>query len=147
MTEQDIASELIDIRLQLGLDFVGIATAIATGNQKEIRWKYVAGNRNNRYQKIVLQVGKGIAGIVWRTGRPIIAEDLKTERQAPIQEYPIALTENLASIIAVPILSEGAVIAVMLGGNRKVTQLKEALITDFQTIANKMEPSLLAVKE
>ncbi|EUJ45742.1 GAF domain-containing protein [Listeria riparia] len=147
MTEQDIASELIDIRLQLGLDFVGIATAIATGNQKEIRWKYVAGNRNNRYQKIVLQVGKGIAGIVWRTGRPIIAEDLKTERQAPIQEYPIALTENLASIIAVPILSEGAVIAVMLGGNRKVTQLKEALITDFQVIANKMEPSLLAVKE
>ncbi|MBC1530056.1 GAF domain-containing protein [Listeria booriae] len=147
MTEQDIASELIDIRLQLGLDFVGIATAIATGNQKEIRWKYVAGNRNNRYQKIVLQVGKGIAGIVWRTARPMIAEDLKTERQAPIQEYPIALTENLASIIAVPILSEGAVIAVMLGGNRKVTQLKEALITDFQVIANKMEPSLLAVKE
>lgn len=51
MKEQDIVNELIDIRLQLGLDFVGIATAIAANGQKEIRWKYVAGNRNQRYQK------------------------------------------------------------------------------------------------
>ncbi|MBC6309659.1 GAF domain-containing protein [Listeria sp. FSL L7-1582] len=147
MKEQDIASELIDIRLQFGLDFVGIATAIAADGQKEIRWKYVAGNRNNRYQKIVLQVGKGIAGIVWRTARIMISENLNQDRDAPLQEYPIALTENLASIIAVPIMSEGVVIGVMLGGYRKVTQIKTSMPTDFQIIADKMQQSLLAVKE
>ncbi|MBC6316350.1 GAF domain-containing protein [Listeria grandensis] len=147
MKEQDIASELIDIRLQLGLDFVGIATAIAAGGQKEIRWKYVAGNRNERYQKIVLQVGKGIAGIVWRTARPMIAEDLKNDRLAPLQEYPIALTENLASIIAVPITVEDTVIGVMLGGYRKVTHIKAPLIGNFKTCAEGMQKSLLAIKE
>ncbi|EUJ40313.1 hypothetical protein PWEIH_04506 [Listeria weihenstephanensis FSL R9-0317] len=147
MKEQDIASELIDIRLQLGLDFVGIATAVAGEAQKEIRWKYVAGNRNNRYQKIVLQVGKGIAGIVWRTARPIIAEDLKNDRLAPLQEYPIALTENLASIIAVPIMSDGSVIGVMLGGYRKVTQIKETTIDAFRITADKMQQSLQNIKE
>ncbi|WP_430536038.1 GAF domain-containing protein [Listeria rocourtiae] len=147
MKEQDIANELIDIRLQLGLDFVGIATAIAANGQKEIRWKYVAGNRNQRYQKIVLQIGKGIAGIVWRTARPMVSEDLKNDRFAPLQEYPIALIENLASIVAVPIMSEDAVIGVMLGGYRKVTQIKEPVITNLQEVADKMQPNLIATKE
>lgn len=44
-------------------------------------------------------------------------------------------------------MSEDAVIGVMLGGYRKVTQIKEPVIMNLQGIADKMQQNLLATKE
>ncbi|WP_163651836.1 GAF domain-containing protein [Listeria sp. PSOL-1] len=145
--EQLITDSLMDTRLDYAFDFLGIAINTKESNQKVIKWKYVSGNRNNRYQKIVLQVGKGFAGIVWKTARPMIVTNFKEELAGPLEEFPIAITENLASLIAVPVLSEQEVIAVLVGGYRKVTEMDDSLMHVLNKTANGLVATIIELKK
>lgn len=56
-------------------EFVGIALQ-AELYPYPIKWCFVAGNRNERFRKITLRRGFGIAGLVLRTGKPFYSNDL-----------------------------------------------------------------------
>lgn len=107
MTDQ-IQQRIDQIKEELQVDFV--ALALSTVNEmtkvRVIRWKYVAGNTNHYYQRIRLQVGKGIGGIVWRTGRAYQATDLQKQPEKLV-ELPITRMEKLESIAAFPALEQG----------------------------------------
>ncbi|WP_182104526.1 GAF domain-containing protein [Niallia taxi] len=144
--EQKITDLLIEIRLQLEVDFVGLAMAAENADGEiVIKWKYVSNNRNNRYQKIVLQVGKGIAGIVWKTARPYVVEDAKKDIQEA-KDFPLTITEQLVSMAAIPLLNGHEVQAVLLGGFRKKKKLNQEFIDQLISLCTEINPLLLEVR-
>lgn len=144
--EQKITDLLIEIRLQLEVDFVGLAMAAENADGEiVIKWKYVSNNRNNRYQKIVLQVGKGIAGIVWKTARPYVIEDAKKDIQET-KDFPLTITEQLVSMAAIPLLNGHEVQAVLLGGFRKKKKLNQEFIDQLISLCTEINPLLLEVR-
>ncbi|MHC5251592.1 GAF domain-containing protein [Listeria kieliensis] len=140
--KHEITDYLIEARLDLGVDFLGIALDTSETSVKEIKWLFASGNRNNRYQKIVLQNGKGIAGIVWKTGRAMSIQNLREEVE-DLSQFPIAIMENLVSIVAIPILVEQEVLAIFLGGYRKETVMDERIKQQMDAVAEKLSPYLL----
>ncbi|MBM7689237.1 hypothetical protein BCR24_10780 [Enterococcus ureilyticus] len=131
MTDQ-IQRRIEQIKEELHVDFV--ALALSTINEvtkvRVIRWNYVAGNTNQHYQRIRLQVGKGIGGIVWRTGRAYQATELQKQPEKLI-ELPITRLEKLETVAAFPALENGEVKGVLLIGYRQKTIITE----DFLTVA------------
>lgn len=125
MTDQ-IQQRMDQLKEELEVDFV--ALALSTVNEatkvRVIRWNYVVGNTNQQYQRILLQVGKGIGGIVWRTGRAYQATDLQKHPEKLV-ELPITRMEKLDSIAALPVAERGEVKGVLLVGYREKTIITE----------------------
>ena len=133
--EQKIIDLLIEIRLQLEVDFVGLAMAAENEDgDVVIKWKYVSNNRNNRYQ-----VGKGIACIVWKTARPYVIEDAKKDIQET-KDFPLTITEQLVSMAAIPLLHGHEVQAVLLGGFRKRKTINQPFIDELISICTEINP-------
>lgn len=124
-----IQNEIDQLKVTLAVDFVGLAlsTKQPISHKKEIRWHYVSGNTSQRYQKIVLQIGHGFAGIVWRTGRQLQEYHLEVKTAEELLEYPIAIAEDLKSVVVQPVMKEDEMLAVLLVGYRSVNQLTPAL--------------------
>ncbi|EMG28614.1 hypothetical protein [Listeria fleischmannii] len=60
-----------------------------------------------------------------------------------MEEYPIAITENLISILAIPILIDQEVMAIFLGGYRKETQLEKTKLEQLEKISTELAPKLI----
>lgn len=100
-------------------NFVGVALQENSTDQK-IRWRYAAGNQGERFRKIVLRPGIGIAGLVIRTGKPYWDNYVANKNYADYMYRPITKIEKLTAVAAVPIFSNKAslVTGVLLGGYR-----------------------------
>lgn len=121
------------LRERFKFDFVSIALVQSAANQFVLRWQYVSGNLNNRYKRIVLHSGKGIAGRVFKTGKSMIIPNVKTELESnDLFNYPILVSEQLQSVCAVPLWREGRVLGVLLVGFRDLDTLTDTLIADFR---------------
>lgn len=101
---------------ELACDFVGLALQNNVG--PDVRWHYAAGNMNNKYMKITVRYGKGIAGKVISTGRPVTVEGFPQNISGKALEYPIMLAEKLKTAYAVPIYFNGLPKGVLLVGKR-----------------------------
>lgn len=97
-------------------EFVGLA--VYHSSAKEIRWHVAIGNRNDKYKRIIVRYGKGIAGQVIRNGRPMTVIGPFDQRAGKQTEYPILIAEQLLSAYAVPVSSHGIPWGVLLIGNR-----------------------------
>lgn len=120
-----IQDRIDQLRQALAVDFVGMAlgTTHPLSQKKEIRWRYASGNLSQRYEKIVLQIGHGFAGIVWRTGRQLLEQHLEQKTADELLEYPIAIAEELKSVVVQPVMKGDEMLAVLLIGYRSVDQL------------------------
>ncbi|MGM0239373.1 GAF domain-containing protein [Enterococcus sp. AZ103] len=130
-------------RKKIGCDFLGVAENVAEKNQTtEIRWLHVAGNQGTAYQKIRLRVGRGIAGIVWKTGRMHEEHHILSQTDK-LAEYPIARTEKLQSSLAAPIIDNREVYGVVLMGYRQEKYFsendKESLVQICEALKGKLE--------
>lgn len=102
-------------------DFVGVAVQ-AQDPPHSIKWSFVAGNSNERFRKIVLRSGIGIAGLVVRTGKPFWDNNLTEYEYSSKMYTPIAKSERLKTATAVPIINNlGLVDGVLLAGYRTNT--------------------------
>lgn len=122
-------------RLQelFGFDFVGIALVQSPERRFELRWVYVTGNRSERYRLIKLQSGKGIAGLVFKTGKPMYVENADKEWSAgDLFNYPIITAEGLKSFGAIPLYKYNRVKGVMLVGYREGRKLTSEQFEDFK---------------
>lgn len=126
---------MIDSTLQTAMDqitkevyqnenyaFVSIAFADNT-NLHRIRWYQAQGNLNQRYQKIILRAGIGIAGMVLRTGMPVLANANPNGQKNLISTYPIMISEALTNAVAIPIIDPETTLTggVLLAGYRDGT--------------------------
>lgn len=118
-SKHDYQSELEVLRLRFGFDFAGLALPTEDHAGMKIKWRYVSGNLNNRYQRIVLRNGRGIAGTVMKTGKPMtIADTNQEEIQQSLFNFPILLSEQLTALIAIPLWHNHRVKGVLLFGQR-----------------------------
>ncbi|WP_086315557.1 hypothetical protein A5821_003045 [Enterococcus sp. 7F3_DIV0205] len=138
MTDQ-VQQKIAQIKEELQVDFVALALSSvnAVTKVRVIRWSYVAGNTNQNYKRIRLQVGKGIGGIVWRTGRAYQATDLQKQPEKLV-ELPITRTEKLETIAAFPVLKVGEVKGVLLVGYREKITVTKDFLTTAQDKANEL---------
>ncbi|OMC97213.1 GAF domain-containing protein [Paenibacillus sp. FSL R5-0636] len=134
----DYQIELDRIRAALGYDFMSLALAEPAEYDYVIRWKYASGNTNDRYKRIVLQSGRGIAGIVFKTGKPFLIPSVQTDvKPDTLFNYPITKMENLNSIGAVPVWNDARVAGVLLGGFRGERQVTAEMLRDLDRVARK----------
>ncbi|MBL0388689.1 GAF domain-containing protein [Tumebacillus sp. ITR2] len=112
---EEIQKALDGLRLQVGVDFLALAIAEGDG---QIRWVNASGNRNDRFKRIVLRPGKGIAGRVITLGRPIVVEGIVPKAGDDPREYPILLAEGLCCAVAVPVVCGSRVRGVLLMASR-----------------------------
>lgn len=130
-----IQKQLDRLRMQTNVDFVGLAISQITDRGiREIRWQFVSGNLSDQYKKIVLQSGKGLAGIVWRTGRKLIDEHLQAKKENFLS-YPILTMECLESAAALPVLYKQEVMAVLLLAYRKEQPFSYEIIAQAEQLA------------
>jgi nitrogen regulatory protein A len=117
-------------------DFSGLAWIDYHDNR--IRWLYTSGNSNDRFKRIALKPGRGLAGFVLKLGRPIIIDMSKPdiERIRLQHEYSIMLVEDLHAVIAVPFKIQTEMRGVLLIGNRSERYYQE---NDLQLISNMTE--------
>jgi nitrogen regulatory protein A len=111
-----IETHLNQIRNLTSSDFAGLAWT--DRNDYIIRWKFASGNRNERYKRIILRPGRGIAGQVIRSGRPMRLDSFTIQSGDDAREYPIFLAENLKSAAAAPVVINSKVKGVLLIGTR-----------------------------
>ncbi|WP_342566253.1 GAF domain-containing protein [Paenibacillus sp. FSL R7-0345] len=134
----DYQGELDEIRKALGYDFISLALAEPAEYDYVIRWKYASGNTNERYKRIVLQSGRGIAGIVFKTGKPFLLPSVEKDvHPDSLFTFPITKMENLRSIAAVPIWNDARVAGVLLGGFRGERQVTHEMVQALEETARR----------
>lgn len=119
----EIAHMCESILSKIATDFVGLALQNREG--PDVRWHYAAGNSNDKYKKITVRYGKGIAGKVISTGSPITVNNFPDNIHGKALEYPIMLAEKLLYAFAVPIFYKGAPKGVLLVGRRTNKPINE----------------------
>lgn len=115
-----------EIRSAADFGLVAIALVEPAENQYVLKWKYAAGNLNDRFKKVVLQTGKGIAGTVFKTGKPLLIPDISNFADSNnLYNYPVLAFEKLRSMGAVPLWHNGRVAGVLLAGYREGQSMTE----------------------
>ncbi len=125
--------QIDQLREQGGYDFVSLAFEQSASNGFVITWQYASGNLNNRYKRIVLQSGRGIAGIVFKTGKPMVVPNVLTLLpQEELFNYPILVSERLRSLAALPLFQHDRVAGVLLVGYREVDRMTKLALEQLQ---------------
>lgn len=136
----DHQTQIEQFRAHTEFDFVAIALVEPAQNQFVLKWKYTSGGLSTRIKKVVLQSGKGVAGLVFKTGKPLLVKDRKEfTKNEDLFNYPILVFENLRSLGAVPLWHNGRVAGVLLGGFREeglMTEEKLDLLRKQAAIGN-----------
>lgn len=113
---QSITNKMEMLKGRTEVDFLGLGVYDVMA--EEIRWRVAVGAKNTRYKRIVIRMGKGIAGEAIQLNRTIKIEDYPNDVLGDPIEYPILLVEQLRSVIAVPVANEERVYGVLLIGQR-----------------------------
>ncbi|GKV69035.1 hypothetical protein NCCP2716_15330 [Sporosarcina sp. NCCP-2716] len=131
----DYLQQVEEIRRVTGCDFVALALVQPEERNFQIRWEYAAGNMSQRYRRIVLQSGKGVAGLVFKTGKPIFAPDAAAYCSASdLYNYPIIVAEQLESFAAIPLFKYNRVKGILLAGCRKKNCMDESRFERLQSL-------------
>jgi len=135
-----IIERMETLRNKINADFIGLA--IYDAMTEEIRWRLAVGATNSRYKRIVIRMGKGIAGEVIQLNRTVKVESFPHDVLGKPMEYPILLVEHLKSSIAVPVSDSLRIYGVLLVGQRterSYSELEESEINNIaQEIANEI---------
>lgn len=134
----DYQQELDQFRTWLGYDFMSLALAESAEYHYVIKWKYATGNLNDCFKGIVLQSGRGIAGIVFKTGKPMIIESVAQHIDTELLfNYPIVRMEKLKSLVAVPLWNDNRVAGVLLGGFRDEQRVTIDMLHQLDELAHR----------
>lgn len=130
-------TKIDELREMLACDFISLAIAKSASEGSEITWQYASGNLNDRYKRIVLHSGKGIAGVVFKTGKEMIVNSVKDELlEKDLFNYPIIVSEQLSSLAAVPLFQFSRVAGVLLIGYRQAHRVTSQLCNELNQHLN-----------
>jgi nitrogen regulatory protein A len=132
------------LKSRIGSDFVGLALQNEVG--LDVSWHYATGNLNDKYKRITVRFGKGIAGKVISSGSEMIINNFPDEIVGKITDYPIMLAEKLISSYAVPLLFHAAPKGVLLVGNRKMQIFTDNELEQVKKSALLLELTLKGLK-
>lgn len=86
---------------KIDCEFVGLAMQNKIG--PDIKWHYASGNLNDKYKRITVRYGKGIAGKIISSGSPMVIEEFPNNILGKSIDYPIMLGEKLISAFGAPL--------------------------------------------
>ncbi|MDU2065853.1 MAG: GAF domain-containing protein [Sporomusaceae bacterium] len=135
--KEKIITLLNNTRSEARADFSALACQEPV--QGVIRWKYAVGNQNERFRRIVLHSGKGIAGKVLLSGRPTQVVNYQPMPHDDPREYPILYAEQLRTALGVPVYIDKRVHGVLLIGYRSDWNLTIKEISLTQRYAKELE--------
>jgi signal transduction protein with GAF and PtsI domain len=101
---------------EIDCEFVGLAIQNKIG--PDIRWHYAFGNLNDKYKRITVRYGKGIAGKIISSGSPMMIQDFPNHILGKSIDYPIMLGEKLISSYGVPLFFNAVPKGVLVIGKR-----------------------------
>jgi nitrogen regulatory protein A len=104
------------LKEDIGCDFVALAFQNEVG--PDVRWHYATGNLNEKYRRITVRFGKGIAGKIISSGSPMMLCHFPNDIYGKITDHPIMLAEKLVSCYAVPLFFNFVPKGVLLIGKR-----------------------------
>jgi signal transduction protein with GAF and PtsI domain len=133
ISKSGIESSLYALRRLTATDFAALAWM--DEGERIVRWRYASGNRNERYKRIMMRNGKGVAGSVMRSGRPLLLQAFSPQQGDVPSDYPILLAEGLRSIIGYPITIGDRVLGVLLIGNRYDHQFDPSTVELVSNVA------------
>ncbi|WHY92670.1 GAF domain-containing protein [Neobacillus cucumis] len=119
------------LKAAVNCEFVGLAFQNEIG--PGVRWHYVSGNLNNKYERITVRFGKGIAGKIISSGSAMMLRNFPKNIIGKVTDYPIMLAEKLLSAYAVPLFFHSVPKGVLLIGNRAAhlfTEQDQELVKD-----------------
>ncbi|MCM2533943.1 GAF domain-containing protein [Neobacillus pocheonensis] len=114
---QEISEMCNHLLEEIGFEFVGVAIQNEVG--PDVRWHYASGNLNDKYKRITVRFGKGIAGKVISSGSAMVITDFPNDIIGKVTDYPIMLAERLVTSYAVPLFFHSVPKGVMLVGKRE----------------------------
>lgn len=124
------------IKDKFHFDFIALALVQSAELRYVLKWEHVLGNKSDRYKRIVLQSGKGIAGNVFKTGKPFLVENVESEiGQTHLFNYPILIAESLTSFGAIPLYKDNRVKGVLLVAFRDDRGVTPDLFEQFKSEA------------
>lgn len=129
----DYQLEIDKLRDRFQFDFVSLALVQPAEDRFVLTWQYASGNHNERFKRIVLHSGKGVAGIVFKTGKSMLIQNVNADIDArDLFNFPIIAAEKLKSLGALPLWVEARVMGVLLAGFREENRMNPAFFTDFR---------------
>jgi len=127
MTEIKGMSEVNEIceglKNRISCEFVALALQNEVG--PDVSWHYASGNLNEKYKRITVRFGKGIAGKIISSGSPMMVIDFPNDIYGKITDHPIMLAEKLVSCYAVPLFFNSLPKGVLLVGKRQTYTFSE----------------------
>lgn len=120
---QSVIEVCNSLMVVVGCEFVALALQNEVG--PDVRWHYAAGNLNDKYKRITVRFGKGIAGKIISSGSPMMMTDFPKGIIGKATDHPIMLAEKLVSSYAVPLFLNAVPKGVLLIGNRKASTFTE----------------------
>jgi nitrogen regulatory protein A len=105
------------LKKRIGCEFVALALQNEVG--PDVRWHYASGNLNDKYKRITVRFGKGVAGKIISSGSPMMLIDFPNNIYGKVTDHPIMLAEKLVSCYAVPIFFNSSPKGVLLVGKRE----------------------------
>jgi nitrogen regulatory protein A len=105
------------LKIRIGCQFVALALQNEVG--PDVRWHYASGNLNDKYKRITVRFGKGIAGKIISSGSPLMLIDFPNDIYGKVTDHPIMLAEKLVSCYAVPLFFNSSPKGVLLVGKRE----------------------------
>lgn len=132
MAIKNYQAEIMRLQKECHFDFVALAL-VQRFSSNELRWCCAVGNRSERYRLLTLYSGKGVAGLVFKTGKSLLIENVANTLLAEgLHNYPIVGSEGLKSFGALPLFDDGRVVGVLLVGYRTANRLTEQSFQQFQ---------------
>jgi nitrogen regulatory protein A len=105
------------LKKRIGCEFVALALQNEVG--PDVRWHYASGNLNDKFKRITVRFGKGVAGKIISSGSPMMLIDFPNDIYGKVTDHPIMLAEKLVSCYAVPIFFNSLPKGVLLVGKRE----------------------------
>ena len=127
--------EIKRVKDLFGFDFITLGLVQSAEQKFVVKWEYALGNRSNRYRRIVLQRGRGVAGNVFKTGKPLLITDVESElSKSDVFNYPIVGAEGLTSLGAIPLYKNNRVNGVLLVAFRDDRKITPEYFAEFRQI-------------
>jgi nitrogen regulatory protein A len=124
----------------VGCEFVALALQNEVG--PDVRWHYASANLNDKYKRITVRFGKGIAGKIISSGSPMMMTDFPKGIIGKVTDYPIMLAEKLVSTYAVPLFFNDVPKGVLLVGKRETYTFTEKEQQQVKASAQNLEQIL-----
>lgn len=134
--------EIERIKKDFDFDLVALALVHPAEQRFTSRWEYITGNKSNRYKRIMLQTGKGVAGVVLKTGKPLLISDVGSMLDGDdLYNYPIVVAERLTSFGAIPLYKYNRVKGVLLAAFRDDRVVTDEVFKEFkEAVGSKFGP-------